>query len=46
MLKIICPNCKHEIEIGKDQYNALLNDIEKEEIKDIEMEQIDIDNDL
>lgn len=32
MLKIKCPNCGREIEIGKDQYNALLNDIEKEEL--------------
>lgn len=32
MLKIKCPECGTEIEIGKDQYNALLNDIEKEEI--------------
>ena len=32
MLKIKCPECGCEIEIGKDQYNALLNDIEKEEI--------------
>ena len=32
MLKITCPNCGTEIELGKDQYNALLNDIEKNEI--------------
>lgn len=32
MLKIKCPECQHEFEIGKDQYNALLNDIEKEEL--------------
>ena len=44
MLKIICPNCKHEIEIGKDQYNALLNDIEKEEIEkrlNVQIQQIE-----
>lgn len=33
MLKIKCPNCSTEIEIGKDQYNALLNDIDKEELE-------------
>lgn len=32
MLKIRCPKCNEEIELGKDQYNALLNDIEKEEL--------------
>ena len=32
MLKIKCPKCNEEIELGKDQYNALLNDIEKEEL--------------
>ena len=32
MLKITCPECGYEMEIGKDQYNALLNDLEKEEI--------------
>lgn len=33
MLKIKCPKCNEEIELGKDQYNALLNDIEKEELE-------------
>ena len=32
MLEIKCPNCGENIQIGKDQYNALLNDIEKEEL--------------
>ncbi len=33
MVKIKCPNCGETIEIGKDQYNVLLNDIEKEELE-------------
>lgn len=33
MLKITCPKCSEEIEIGKDQYNALLNDIETAELE-------------
>ncbi len=33
MLEIKCPNCGKEIKIGKDEYNALLNDIEKEELE-------------
>ena len=32
MLEIKCPHCGENIQIGKDQYNALLNDIEKEEL--------------
>ena len=30
--KIKCPNCGHEIEITKDDYEALLGDIKTEEI--------------
>ena len=32
MLEIKCPKCGEKIKIGKDEYNALLNDIEKEEL--------------
>ena len=32
MAEIKCPNCGEIIKISKDDYNALLNDIEKEEI--------------
>ena len=32
MLEITCPKCKEVIKLGKDEYNALLNDIEKEEL--------------
>ena len=32
MLEIKCPNCKEIIKIGKDEYNSLLNEIEKEEL--------------
>ena len=32
MLTIKCKKCGEIIEIGKDQYNALLNDLEKEEL--------------
>lgn len=41
MLKIKCPNCNEEIELGKDQYNALLNDIEKEELDKRVKERVD-----
>ncbi len=32
MLEITCPNCKEKIKIGKDEYNALLSEIDKEEL--------------
>ena len=32
MLEIKCPKCGEKIELGKDQYNALLSEIEKEEL--------------
>ena len=32
MIKITCPNCKHEIELDKNSYNELLNDIASEEV--------------
>lgn len=32
MATIKCPKCNHIIEIDKDQYNSLLNEVEKEEI--------------
>ncbi len=32
MAEIKCPNCGQIIKISKDDYNALLNDVEKEEI--------------
>ena len=32
MVKITCPNCKHEIELDKSSYNELLNDIAGEEV--------------
>lgn len=32
MIKITCPNCKHEIELDKNAYNELLNDIASEEV--------------
>ena len=32
MIKITCPNCKHEIELDKNAYNELLNDIAGEEV--------------
>ena len=32
MLKIKCPKCGEEIELGKDAYNTLLNEIETEEL--------------
>ena len=32
MAKIICPKCGEEIELGKDAYNELLNEIKTEEI--------------
>lgn len=41
MLKIKCPKCNEEIELGKDQYNALLNDIEKEELDKRVNERVD-----
>ena len=41
MLKIKCPKCNEEIELGKDQYNALLNDIEKEELDKRVKERVD-----
>ena len=33
MLEIKCPKCGEKIKLGKDEYNALLNDIEKEELE-------------
>lgn len=33
MPKIVCPHCHQEIELGKDAYNSLLNDISKEELE-------------
>lgn len=41
MLKIKCPKCNEEIELGKDQYNALLNEIEKEELDKRVKERVD-----
>lgn len=41
MLEIKCPNCGKDIQIGKDQYNALLNDIEKEELDKRVKERVD-----
>lgn len=41
MLRIKCPKCNEEIELGKDQYNALLNDIEKEELDKRVKERVD-----
>ena len=41
MLEIKCPNCGEMIQIGKDQYNALLNDIEKEELNKRVKERVD-----
>lgn len=41
MIKIKCPKCNEEIELGKDQYNALLNDIEKEELDKRVKERVD-----
>lgn len=32
MLEIKCPKCGEQIKLGKDEYNALLNEIEKEEL--------------
>ena len=32
MLEIKCPKCGESIQLGKDQYNALLNEIEKAEL--------------
>lgn len=32
MLEIKCPKCNESIKLGKDAYNALLNEIEKEEL--------------
>ena len=32
MLEIKCPKCGEKIKLGKDEYNALLNDIEKDEV--------------
>ena len=32
MLKITCPKCGEEIELGKDAYNTLLSEIETEEL--------------
>ena len=33
MIKITCPNCGEQIELGKDTYNSLLNDIESSEVE-------------
>ena len=41
MLRIKCPKCNEEIELGKDQYNALLNYIEKEELDKRVKERVD-----
>ena len=32
MLRIKCPKCNEEIELGKDAYTSLLNDVEKDEV--------------
>lgn len=32
MLEIKCPKCNEIIKLGKDEYNALLNELEKEEL--------------
>ena len=44
MLEIKCPKCGETIQLGKDAYNALLNEIEKEEIEkrlNVQIQQID-----
>ena len=33
MLKITCPKCGEEIQLGKDTYNALLSEIKTEEVE-------------
>lgn len=33
MLQIKCPNCGEQIKIGKDEYNILISEIEKEELE-------------
>jgi hypothetical protein len=33
MVKVKCPNCGEEIELGKDTYNSLLSDIESSEVE-------------
>lgn len=40
MLKITCPKCHEEILIGKDEYNTLVNEVEKEEINKRVNEQV------
>lgn len=40
MIKITCPNCKHEIELDKSSYNELLNDIASEEVDKRVKEQV------
>ena len=32
MIKIKCPKCGEEIELGKDAYTSLLNDVKKDEV--------------
>ena len=44
MAEIKCPKCGETIQLGKDAYNALLNEIEKEEIEkrlNVQIQQID-----
>ena len=33
MIKITCPNCGEQIELGKDTYNSLLSEIESNEVE-------------
>ena len=44
MLEIKCPKCGETIQLGKDAYNALLNEIEKEEVEkrlNVQVQQIE-----
>lgn len=43
MIKITCPKCGEEIELGKDTYTSLLNDIKKEEVDKAVKEKVDIE---
>ena len=42
MVKITCPNCGEQIELGKDAYNSLLSEIESQELDKKVNEKVDL----
>ena len=40
MIEIKCPKCNEVIKLGKDEYNSLLNEIEKEELNNRVQERV------